>query len=172
MTGVDPIGVRHTAAADWALLKGLRLAALRDAPTAFGVSHAQALADPDSDWQRRAAGTGPSTFFLAFEHDEAIGMAAAVAVDDRRMGLIAMWVSPPARGRQAGAGGGVADRLVDAVKARAADAGASELILEVAPSNRRAVALYARHGFVFQSHVEYLASHPHIALRRMAWPVE
>jgi ribosomal protein S18 acetylase RimI-like enzyme len=171
MTGGDAIVVRQTLVADWAVLKALRLAALLESPTAFGVSHAQALADPDSDWQRRAAGTGPATFFLAFAQGEAIGMAALVAVDDTRTGLIAMWVSPPARGRLPGAEGGVADRLVDAVKARATDAGASELVLEVAPSNSRAVALYARHGFVFQSHVEYLASHPHIALRRMAWPV-
>jgi hypothetical protein len=48
-------------------------------------------------------------------------------------------------------------------------AGATELLLEVAPSNARAVAFYVRQGFRFQAHVERLASHPEIEVQRMAW---
>ncbi len=41
---------------DWLLLKQIRLAALQDTPTAFGVSYQTAAADSDAQWQVRAAG--------------------------------------------------------------------------------------------------------------------
>ena len=167
MTGARPIVVRPTVAADWPALKQLRLAALRDAPTAFGVTHAQALGNSDAQWLARAAGSGPGTFYMAWHGQEAIGMAAAVSGDDGKVGLIAMWVAPAWRGDPRS----VAARLVDAVKARAVAVGAAGLLLEVAPSNARAVAFYARQGFQFQSHVERLASHPEIEVQRMAWKV-
>lgn len=161
------IVVRPTVLEDWRTLKQLRLAALLDAPTAFGVSHAEALDNPDSQWQARAAGTGPGTFYVAFDQDRAVGMAAAVAASAGQVALIAMWVAPGWRGsdRQ------IASRLVDAVKGRALAVGADEVILEVAPANRRAVAFYQREGFRFQDHTERLASHPEIELRRMGWTV-
>lgn len=152
--------VRRSVAADWPALKALRLAALLDAPTAFGVSHAEALHNPDSQWLARAAGSGPGTFFMAFDGEQAIGMAAAVRAGDAHIGLIAMWVAPGWRGGDHG----VARRLVDAVKDHAAGA---EITLEVAPTNLRAVAFYERQGFVFEEHTERLASHPDIELRRM-----
>ena len=152
--------VRRSVAADWPALKALRLAALLDAPTAFGVSHAEALHNPDSQWLARADGSGPATFFMAFDGAQAIGMAAAVGAADDRIGLIAMWVAPAWRGGEHGVGG----RLVDAVKEHAAGA---DITLEVAPTNTRAVAFYQRQGFVFQEHTERLASHPDIELRRM-----
>lgn len=158
------IVVRCTRLADWSVLKHVRLAALRDAPMAFGVSHAQALGNTDGDWQTRAAGKGPATFYLAFDGDSAIGMAAAVAADEGCIGLIAMWVAPDWRG-----GANVAGRLVDAVKAHAVSLGAREVTLEVAPSNARAVAFYQRQGFVFQAHTERLASFPEVEVRRMRW---
>jgi hypothetical protein len=37
--------IRHTTELDWPSLKAVRLAALLDAPTAFGVTHASAAAD-------------------------------------------------------------------------------------------------------------------------------
>jgi hypothetical protein len=62
MTDDTAIVIRQTVAADWPALKQLRLAALRDAPTAFGVTHAQALGNSDAQWQARADGSGPGTF--------------------------------------------------------------------------------------------------------------
>ena len=161
LPAVSAVTVRPTTLQDWPLLKAVRLAALADAPTAFGVSHAEALANPDQQWMARAAGTGPGRFFLAFQRERAIGMAASVAQDNARASLIAMWVDPAARGL------GAADRLIDAVKAHAAAQGVDEVILEVAPDNTRAVDFYKRHGFAFQSYRERLASHPDIELQRM-----
>ncbi|WP_426113356.1 GNAT family N-acetyltransferase [Massilia sp. PWRC2] len=162
------ITVRPTVATDWPALRQLRLAALLESPHAFGVSHAEALASSDDAWLVRAAGSGAATFFMVFDDDQAVGMAAAVATSPGRLGLIAMWVSPHRRG--AGADGGrMADQLIAAIKAHSLKQGALELTLEVAPDNHRAVALYARHGFRFVPHVEPLASQPQIFVQRMAW---
>jgi hypothetical protein len=52
--------IRPTEESDWERLKSIRLAALRDAPTAFGVSHAQAAANSDEQWKPAAASTRPA----------------------------------------------------------------------------------------------------------------
>ena len=46
--------IRLTQTEDWMLLKQVRLAALLDAPTAFGVSHQAAASYTDEQWQERA----------------------------------------------------------------------------------------------------------------------
>lgn len=48
--------IRATRKEDWTLLKRIRLAALQDTPTAFGVTYQAAAADSDARWQVRAAG--------------------------------------------------------------------------------------------------------------------
>jgi hypothetical protein len=58
--------IRPTVLEDWPVLKAVRLAALAEAPMAFGVSLAEALANPDQQWRDRAAGKGAGRFFLAF----------------------------------------------------------------------------------------------------------
>lgn len=157
--------IRPTEAADWQALKAVRLAALRDAPTAFGVSHQQAAANDDAHWQERAAGRAPSRFWLAIEGDEAVGLAGGVVDQVGRYNLIAMWVAAGHRGSDA------ARRLVDAVKAHAIAGGHARVVLDVAPDNVRAVRFYERQGFAFLDEWEPLASHPEIRVQRMAWPV-
>ena len=162
----DAVVVRPTGLHDWPVLKALRLAALADAPTAFGVSLAEAAANPDAQWMARAAGTGPGRFYLAWQDGRAVGMAASVRSEADRTAdtasLIAMWVAPHARGS------GAASLLVEAIQAALRADQVGTLLLEVAPDNARAVAFYRRHGFAFQAHRERLASHPHIEVQRMA----
>ena len=150
-------------AADWPALKSTRLAALLDAPTAFGASHASAAAFSDDDWLQRAIPTPQRTFFLAFDAEQAIGLAAQVAAGDGECHLIAMWVRSDYRGRD------VAAALVDAVKQRAMDNGHARLVLDVAPENTRAAAFYEKQGFVFLPEWEALDSHPHIQVQKMEW---
>lgn len=52
--------IRTTQKDDWKLLKQIRLAALQDTPTAFGVSYQTAAADSDASGRcgRRARGRG------------------------------------------------------------------------------------------------------------------
>lgn len=154
--------IRTTRKDDWTLLKRIRLAALRDTPTAFGVSYQAAAADSDAQWQVRAAGER-TQFWLALDDGRPVGLVGAGFRDASRYELIAMWVEPAARGK------GVADELVAAVKARAVALGLEALFLEVAPGNTRAVQFYQRHGFVLLDEWEPIDSHPHILAQSMRW---
>lgn len=154
--------IRATQKNDWQLLKRIRLAALQDTPTAFGVSYQAAAADSDARWQVRAAGER-TRFWLALDEGRPVGLVGAGFRDSARYELIAMWVEPAARGN------GVADELVAAVKACAVELGLEALFLEVAPENTRAVQFYLRHGFVFLDEWEPIDSHPHILAQSMRY---
>ena len=157
------IPIRRTDDADWPALKATRLAALLDAPTAFGTSHASAAAFSDADWQQRAISTPQRTFFLAFDGEQAIGLAAQVVANNGECHLIAMWVKSEYRGMA------VAQGLVEAVKQCAVNNGHARLVLDVAPENTRAAAFYQKQGFVFLPEWEALESHPHIRVQKMEW---
>ena len=159
------ISIRSTTARDWPALKTTRLAALFDAPTAFGASHASAAAFSDADWQQRALSTPQRTFFLAFDGEQAIGLAAQVVAGNGECHLIAMWVQSEYRGMA------VAQGLVEAVKQCAVNNGHARLVLDVAPENSRAVTFYQKQGFVFLAEWEALESHPHIRVQKMEWLV-
>lgn len=153
------IHIRSTTEEDWQELKRIRLAALQDAPEAFGVSFASASAYTDQAWRDRAAGRGPARFILAFNGDTAVGMVGHVPDEHQQQNLIAMWVAPSERGSP------TAGRLVDSVKAQ----GFPRILLDVAPSNVRAAAFYQKHGFTFLPQWEPLESHPHIQVQKMEW---
>lgn len=156
--------IRRTIEADWPILKQLRLAALLDAPTAFGVTHASAAANTDEQWRDRAAGRGPAAYLLAFSGaGTPIGMVGGVLSAAQEFNLIAMWVQPAQRGS------GAAAALVEAMLAHAAAQGHRRVVLDVAPENRRAAAFYQKRGFSFLPHWEGLESHPHIQLQKMEW---
>jgi ribosomal protein S18 acetylase RimI-like enzyme len=155
--------IRATTSSDWQALKSTRLAALLDAPTAFGASHASAASFSDADWQQRAVSTPRRTFFLAFDGEQAIGLAAQVVAGNGECHLIAMWVQQQYRGLN------VAQCLVEAVKQCAVGNGHVRLVLDVAPENARAAALYQKQGFVFLPQWEPLESHPHIQVQKMEW---
>jgi len=156
--------IRPTAEQDWAVLKQMRLAALLDAPTAFGVRHASAASYSEAEWRQRATAGRGATFLLAWVGDVAVGLVGHHrATAGAELNLIAMWVAPACRGL------GVAAALVDAVKAHALAQGQARIVLDVAPTNGRAVAFYRRHGFVFLPEWEALESHPEITLQKMAW---
>lgn len=155
--------IRHTTEQDWPILKTLRLAALLDSPTTFGVTHASAAANPDQQWRERAAARGPATYLLAFDGDTPVGMIGGVLSPALEFNLIAMWLKPEHRG------GGAAAALVEAMKAHALANGHQRVVLDVAPTNARAAAFYAKLGFRFLPHWEPLESHPHIQLQKMEW---
>ncbi|QKY09227.1 GNAT family N-acetyltransferase [Janthinobacterium lividum] len=160
---MNHILIRPTTASDWPALKATRLAALLDAPKAFGASHASAAAFSDADWQQRAVSMPQRTFFLAFDGEQAIGLAAQVVAGNGECHLIAMWVEQQYRGMA------VAQGLVDAVKQCAVGNGHTRLVLDVAPENTRAAAFYQKQGFVFLPKWEALESHPHIKVQKMEW---
>lgn len=154
--------IRTTQTKDWMLLKQVRLAALLDAPTAFGVSYQTAASYSDAQWQERAS-PGGTEFWLAFEGHKPIGMIGATVSGANRYNLIAIWVEPAARGS------GAAARLIEAVKSRAVERGYDRVYLDVAPENARASHLYLKQGFSFMDEWEPLESHPHITVQTMVW---
>jgi ribosomal protein S18 acetylase RimI-like enzyme len=135
---------RCVAADDWATLRAVRLAALADAPDAFGSTRARELAFGEAEWRRR---TG-SPSFIAWRAGVPVGLISAV--DRTKPGgpdgrehweLVSMWVAPDARGS------GVADLLVSALMDAVRVRNAERLSLWVATDNARALGFYLRFGF-------------------------
>ena len=126
--------------------RNLRLRMLSDAPSAFGATHADALATPADEWARRveafAAGE-TSVVYVAAEDGQFIGSAGAFLdpEDHDRPHLWGMWVAPAAR-RQ-----GVGRALVEAVAEWARSRGFTSIRLFVVGDNENAAALYLQCGF-------------------------
>lgn len=141
LTALGPVIELHTLApADWQIWRELRLAALADAPAAFGSRLADWQDAGQERWQDRLS-IPASVNFVALLDGMPVGMASGVPGDDRTPELISMWVSPAARGK------GIGDRLVESVARWARQQGAAELRLAVAEDNHHAAALYRRNGF-------------------------
>lgn len=136
------IEIRELTADDWPTWRELRLAALAEAPYAFGSRLSDWQDAPETRWRERLG--IPDSYNLVAELDgRPVGMASGIPAEDDpdAVELISMWVSPAARGRRVG------DRLVTAVVDRARDVGASRVLLAVAADNPAATALYHRNGF-------------------------
>jgi ribosomal protein S18 acetylase RimI-like enzyme len=141
------IEVRAFAEDDWRAYREIRLAALADAPYAFGSTLERELAFDEARWRERLRGPNPA--FHAQVEGSAAGLAGGLApgvmrddphVDDAY--LVQMWVRPSMRGR--GAGDALVARVIEWARALRAPA----LRLWVVEDNHAAIGLYARHGFV------------------------
>ncbi|GIF99479.1 hypothetical protein Cci01nite_45730 [Catellatospora citrea] len=137
------IEMRVLTSDDWPIWRELRLAALADAPAAFGSRLADWQGEGDRSERWRARLEIPGSYNLVAVLDgRPVGMASGVPTDDRGVvELISMWVDPAARGR------GVGDSLLAAVERWAGQVGADVLKLAVADGNEAAAALYRRNGF-------------------------
>jgi len=137
------VEVRRLSPDDWAIWRILRLAALAEAPYAFGSQLAdwQGEGDRQDRWRSRLSIPG-SYNVVAMLDDQPVGMASGVPTAyDGVVELISMWVAPTARGR------GVGDALVREVERWGRYVGARVLRLAVAEGNRAASGLYQRNGF-------------------------
>jgi GNAT superfamily N-acetyltransferase len=125
---------------DEAVLRDVRIAALTDAPEAFGSTLERELARTPEDWRRWMS---PGTVFMLYDAGQARGLVAGAAREDdpSAIQLMAMWVDPALRGS------GAADALITALVAWAVSASAREIRLRVVKENSRARRAYERHGF-------------------------
>ena len=132
--------VRRAALGDEPLLRTVRLQALADSPRAFSSTYERELARTTNDWRRWLS---PGVTFLLEAGNETRGLVAGIrdSHDTAVVHLMAMWVHPDNRGT------GAADALVSAVKAWAAEVGATQVRLNVVESNARARYFYERIGF-------------------------
>ncbi|MEC5408242.1 GNAT family N-acetyltransferase [Paraburkholderia sp. MPAMCS5] len=162
-TESSPVLVRPTQEEDWEILKTVRLAALRDSPTAFGLSYATAAAYSEQQWRDRASHQTQPQFLVATHRGQAVGLIGDSINPSGEYNLIAMWVHPTCRGM------GIAGLLVNTIQARAVERGHRRIVLSVSPDNAHAVGLYRRHGFKFLPEWEPLASQPGVNVQKMEW---
>lgn len=166
------IALRRVTADDWAVWRPVRLAALADAPDAFGSRLADWEDAPEHRWRTRLSLPG-ALDLLAVDTDghpasgttsvptrhadadaepqadpdagpaRAVGMASGVPdADDPRRVELISMWVAPDHRRH-----GVARSLIDAVATWAAEQGARELVLAVVPDNAGARQTYAHTGF-------------------------
>jgi GNAT superfamily N-acetyltransferase len=136
------VTIRQLGPDEWQLLRDVRLASLAESPEAFGSTHAREADFDEATWRDRAASSG---WFVAADGEAIRGIVAGYHDDTsppEQRHLVAMWVTPAARGS------GVAAQLVEAIVQWARDDGATEVTLGVADGNERARALYLTCGFV------------------------
>jgi GNAT superfamily N-acetyltransferase len=144
---------------DAAMLRAVRLAALADAPFAFGSTHEREVAFTDSDWADRAAAGSTSVdraTWFAVDEDRVIGVAGGYRerAELPDLDLVSMWIDPEYRGR------GVGRQLVAEVIAWARDSGAESLSLWVTRGNEPADRLYVAMGFAETGDHQALPSDP------------
>ncbi|HYA00845.1 MAG TPA: GNAT family N-acetyltransferase [Candidatus Binatia bacterium] len=125
---------------DWLAYRELRIAALADAPDAFGSTLERERSMTEEAWRARLL---RRSTYVARADPGYVGTAAGVQAE--RAGcaeLVGMWVHPAWR-RQ-----GIGGLLIDAVAGWAAQRSHAALTLWVADGNEAAEALYTHHGFV------------------------
>jgi ribosomal protein S18 acetylase RimI-like enzyme len=137
-----PYAVRRFEIEEAALLRQIRLLALKDTPEAFGTGYAQDAARSIESWQQWLI-THPS--FGAFVGGDPRGMVSfsrqTAANLVHRGSLVAMYVTPDLRGT------GAAAAIVEALLAHAGTL-VDQVHLSVNADNLRAVRFYRRMGFV------------------------
>ena len=141
--------VRRVTLEMWEMAKEVRLAALKEAPYAFGTRYEEAIQRTEDEWREIAtarAFPADDSLFLAFVGEEAVGIAGGFRDRENpdRMDLTSVWVAPHWRGT------GVASALIEAVCDAATLIGATHIAAWVVEGNDRALHLYNRLGFVTQ----------------------
>ena len=130
--------LREITADDWADFRAVRLRALADAPTAFGMTLEESSKLPEEGWRERAGTPYPT--WIGYAEGAPVAMGGVFAPED--IGFVwGMWTAPEARGR--GWGG----RILDAGVAWCRERGLP-VVLHVTEGNAGARALYLSRGFV------------------------
>jgi ribosomal protein S18 acetylase RimI-like enzyme len=150
--------VRRIDAAEWELVRALRLEATADpdAAIAFLESHDEVAARPEVFWRERtrtAADSETVAQFVVQVDDHAVGSLSVLIkatgqadhlgriMDDRRAFVVGVWVRPDHRGS------GAIDVLLSEAIGFATSQGLDRLILDVHRDNHRAQGAYRRAGF-------------------------
>jgi GNAT superfamily N-acetyltransferase len=156
--------VREVSPDDWEVLRDVRLAALLDAPYAFGSTYAREARFTPRQWRERINHRGVTFLGYLPEVPEPAGLAG-VYVKDGSCDLISMWVRPSARGK------GVGEALITAAADWARSRGHDAVFLWVTESNPPARLLYERCGFAPTGDRQRLPSNPSLTEIRMRRPL-
>lgn len=162
----EQTNIRKISAADWKLLKQVRLQALQDSPRAFASSYDKEEAFTEQQWQSILQ--HDLQWFMAFDNSEPIATVAArsgpgIAPDERY--VESMWVNPRYRRT------GVARRLIAALEETVRSEGAQVLLLWVLDGNEIARNSYLKLGFTSTGDRQRLEKYPNRIEERMSRPI-
>ncbi len=125
---------------EWKRLRKIRLAAISEAPYAFGSTFQETTVRPKSDWTAQIASL--PTFVAVLQGlDSGIVRCSPRPDSEDTADLISMWVAPNARGF------GIGEALIDVAIDWGRSEGYARLLLDVSEGNSFAIALYKRKGF-------------------------
>jgi ribosomal protein S18 acetylase RimI-like enzyme len=116
----------------------VRLAALEEAPYAFGSTYEREAAASDDRWKQVVRDRAR---FVAEAAERVVGTVSGDSTMKGTAAITAMWVDPRHRGQ------GVGDELVRTALEWARGQGYSHIVLCVREGNSHADRLYRRHGF-------------------------
>jgi GNAT superfamily N-acetyltransferase len=121
------------------VFREVRLAALHEAPYAFGSTYEAEVGAGEEGWRKRLV---DRVRFVAEIEGRVVGTVGAGSGEfSGAAALTALWVDPEFRTR------GVGTALVEAVLDWAKDSGCSQVLLWVTEINHQAESLYERNGF-------------------------
>jgi ribosomal protein S18 acetylase RimI-like enzyme len=145
MAEAQTLTVCRLGAAEWQTYRSIRLAMLKESPSAFGGTYDQAAGDDEQVWKQRLT---DSSVLLARVGPAPAGSAvySVSGTSPGDCGLYGMWVDP--RFRRAG----VARALIGSVIEQALAAGRRRVVLDVVAGNDAARTVYERAGFVATGH--------------------
>lgn len=155
-------------ASEWEEYREIRLAALKDSPSAFAATWQQEVEYPVERWKMRAQRSQDGVariVVVAVEAGQWIGLAGGYRPGDRAADaeLISMWVTAGYRGH------GVGRALVGAILSWAEGYRARDIGLWVNKTNRSAISLYQATGFRPTGEVNQLPSdHDQQEIRMLA----
>lgn len=130
--------IRRLHPEEWQTYRDVRLASLKDTPSAFASTYDDALQFEEARWREALA----IPAWLACCDDRPVGLVRLGGLDGELPHLLSMWVAPSARGSAAGA------LLVQAALDQARSQDKAGVSLRVVTSNARAQSFYRRCGFV------------------------
>jgi ribosomal protein S18 acetylase RimI-like enzyme len=149
--------------------KAIRLAALRESPTAFGSTYAKESLLADADWVKRAVewSSHRSIGYLAMEEDKACGIAAAFLNerDPTKAHVISMWIAPSHRRH------GIGRLLIEAIREWAESRAVQSMGLMVTSNNTAAIDFYERIGFSKTGNTEPYPNDPNLFEYEMHRPI-
>jgi ribosomal protein S18 acetylase RimI-like enzyme len=156
--------VREVKPDEWETLREIRLAALREAPDAFGSTFARESVFTEEQWRQRLTSRAVTLFAQLDGNPEPMGLAG-VYEEDGAADLVSMWVRPAGRGQRIGGA------LVGAACEWAKAHGHDSIFLWVTESNAPARRLYERCGFTPTGIRQPLPSNPALPEIRLRRPL-
>jgi GNAT superfamily N-acetyltransferase len=140
------VSIRRIQLGENEIFKRIRLAALRDSPSAFATTYESAVNRSADSWREQVDSTAQGSdraTFIAFSDDLPIGIAALYRDKDRMdVGeVLQVWVAPEFRSK------GVAQKILDAVFQWAGENGFCIILATITKGNERALHFYLKYGF-------------------------